>query len=51
MQNNAQEAELVNLDTYELMYNASCHLIACGRFNEAAKYLDKALGNKNCKVF
>lgn len=43
MQNNAQEVELVNLDTFELMYNASCHLIACGRFNEAAIYVDKAL--------
>lgn len=41
---NDQETDLLNLNTFELMYNASCHLIACGKLNEAEKYLNKALG-------
>ena len=41
----AQELDQMNLDTFELMYNNSCHLIACEKFDEALKLLNKAEGS------
>lgn len=37
-----QELDLMDLDTFELQYNAACQLIAVQRFGEAQKLLEKA---------
>nr|CAD2191526.1 unnamed protein product [Meloidogyne enterolobii] len=46
-QGNTQEVDLVSLDTFNLMFNASCHLIASGKLTEAHELLCKAL--EECK--
>lgn len=40
-----QEVDLISLDSFNLMYNASCHLISNGRLNEAYELLCKASGS------
>ena len=42
-----QELDLMDLDTFELQYNAACQLIAVQRFGEAQKLLEKASGESN----
>uniref|UniRef100_A0A1I8BI41 Signal recognition particle subunit SRP72 n=1 Tax=Meloidogyne hapla TaxID=6305 RepID=A0A1I8BI41_MELHA len=49
-QGSTQEVDLISLDTFNLMFNASCHLIVSGKFNEAYELLCKALEECKCSL-
>ncbi|KAL3090848.1 hypothetical protein niasHS_007223 [Heterodera schachtii] len=40
-QGDAQELDLANLESFETMYNTSCHMIACQKFDDALRLLEK----------
>lgn len=39
-----QDLDLANLESFEMMYNTACHLIACEKYDDALQLLDKTIG-------